>query len=285
MKRALFLIFVLNALLLSSFAQETTVNQALMDAPQAGSAPDSAPTEEVAVNRWDLFTGYSYLTSPTISLGQNGFNASFGMNVNRWLGLGVDFGYFGGSTNLGLGNTVLQGQIENILGSCTTPPCFPPQAVLPTLANVYAPTSVKTFTFAAGPQINVRRVKESTLFVRPGLGMIHKSANINVDSVNAQIKGFCSTPTGEFFCASNEGMAILGTLGGALKNPNMTDTEVFYGVGGGIDININHRVGVRFTTDYVLCHLFSNLLPTQQNIRFSIGPTWRFGDISKPLKK
>jgi hypothetical protein len=279
------LVLTLCALLASAYAQEGTVNPALLDTPQAGSAPVSISTEEVAVNRWDLFTGYSFLTSPTIGLNQNGFDTSFGMNLNRWLGLGVDFSYFGGSTNLPLSDTVLQGQIETILNTCTTPPCFPPQAVLPTISSLSAPISVKTFTFAAGPQINVRRVKESTLFVRPGLGLIHESADINVAAVNAQVQGFCGTPTGGIFCASNEGMAILGTLSGALKNPNMTDTEIFYGVGVGIDVNVNHRIGVRFTTDYVICHLFSNLLPQQQNFRFSIGPTWRFGDIAKPLKK
>jgi hypothetical protein len=154
--------------------------------------------------------------------------------------------------------------------------------VLPSLSKLYAPTNLGTETLAIGPQFNLRRVKESTLFLRPGLGLIHEDANTNQASVEQQVTSLCVYSHG--FCTTAEGMQVLKTLS-AVSNPSMSDSVLFYGVGGGFDVNVTKFMGIRFTTDYVRCHLFPNLLAWQNNVRFSIGPTWRFGDITTPLRQ
>ncbi|MGB9435034.1 MAG: hypothetical protein WBQ89_22505, partial [Candidatus Acidiferrum sp.] len=59
-----------------------------------------------------------------------------------------------------------------------------------------------------------------------------------------------------------------------------TDTTWFVGLGGGIDLNLSRRVGLRFTADWINTHLFTNLLTDRQNyIRFTVGPTWRWGSL------
>jgi len=72
----------------------------------------------------------------------------------------------------------------------------------------------------------------------------------------------------------------LTALGATVPNPHQTDTTYFVGLGGGFDLNLSRRVGVRFATDWVNTHLFSNLLTNRQNyIRFSVGPTFRWGKL------
>jgi hypothetical protein len=115
--------------------------------------------------------------------------------------------------------------------------------------------------------------------------MIHEDANINVSSVDTQATNFCNAPRNVNFCRSNEGAAVIGTLTTSINQPNLADTVPFYGVGGGIDINLKKYVGIRFSTDFVRTHLFPNLLPWQNNVRFSVGPTWKLGDITTPLRQ
>ncbi|MGA3212519.1 MAG: hypothetical protein ABSD20_14525 [Terriglobales bacterium] len=288
MQRIAFHILVLLILLLPGFAQQDQANntqpqQAPMQATSTSNPATPAPKLPI-VNRWDFFTGYTYLSSTNIGVSQSGYNSSFGMNVNRWLGVGIDGGLYGGSNRLTFDNTVLKGQVESILNNCTVQPCFPAPAVLPVLSTLYAPTNLSTQTLAIGPQFNLRRAKESTLFVRPGLGIIHEQANINQASVQEQATRLCEFPRGAF-CASQEGMEILKTLSQVAANPSMSDTVWFYGVGGGFDVNFTKFIGLRFSTDYVRAHLFPNLLTWQNNVRFSIGPTWRFGNITTPLRQ
>ena len=63
------------------------------------------------------------------------------------------------------------------------------------------------------------------------------------------------------------------------------DSEIFYGAGGGVDLNLSKHLAVRAQMDFVRVGLFTDLLKgSQNNIRFSIGPTFRFGkNIQKPL--
>jgi hypothetical protein len=104
---------------------------------------------------------------------------------------------------------------------------------------------------------------KSTTYTFAGLGGIHESANI---AFPAQL-----------------GM-ILGALGQPIPNPHQTDTTYFVGLGGGFDLNVSRTVGLRFATDWVNTHLFSSLLTQRQNyIRFSVGPTFRWGQL-KQLK-
>jgi hypothetical protein len=52
-------------------------------------------------------------------------------------------------------------------------------------------------------------------------------------------------------------------------------------VGGGFDVNATKHVGLRFSVDWARTHLFSNLLNQQNNIRFSVGPTWKWGELQE----
>ena len=53
---------------------------------------------------------------------------------------------------------------------------------------------------------------------------------------------------------------------------------MFYGVGGGVDLNMSKHVGVRFAADFVHYKLFSDLLATGQNgVRLSVAPIFRLG--------
>lgn len=52
------------------------------------------------------------------------------------------------------------------------------------------------------------------------------------------------------------------------------------GLGGDFGALVLRKVGVRFATDWVNTHLFSSLLSPRQNyLRFSVGPTFRWGHL------
>lgn len=191
------------------------------------------------VNRFDLFTGYSHLTSPSVNLGQNGFNTSFGVNANRWLALGADFSIFTGDGSIPLSDTKIASKVI---------PLLPPGVTNPSI-----PFDAKTYTFAAGPQVNIRHFEKVMFFVRPGLGLLHERAEL---------------------------MGPLVALGPALGlSAKMNDTVPFYGVGGGIDVNASKHVGLRFSVDFVHTSLFSDLLESRNAVRFSVGPTWKWGEL------
>jgi hypothetical protein len=216
-----------------------------------------ALAQQEHVNRIDVFTAYSHLSTSNISLDQNGFNGSLGVNVTRWLALGTDFSVFKGTSNLSLAETTLGSAAGQIVAQ------FPPveqPLVLAGLSALRVPFDASTFTWAAGPQLNLRHWDKFTLFARPGLGLIHESADLNLSALTA-----------------------LGISPSELPGvaSHLTDTVVFYGGGGGFDVNASKHVGARFSVDYVHSHLFSDLLRPRNTLRISVGPTWRFGDISK----
>ncbi len=65
-----------------------------------------------------------------------------------------------------------------------------------------------------------------------------------------------------------------------VPNSHQIDTQLFFRLGGGFDLNLSRRVGVRFATDWVNTQLFSNLQTPRQNyVRFSLGPTFRWGKL------
>jgi hypothetical protein len=199
-----------------------------------------ARAQQEYVPRYDLFTGYSHLTSPSVSLEQNGFNASFGGNLLRWLAVGADFSVFQGNGSIELAKTNVAPLLAPFLGG----------------RNLSIPFSATTDTFAAGPQFEFRKYKWITLFARPGLGALHESASLQVPPALAPL------------AALVPGLA-----------PNLTNTVVFYGVGGGLDYNLSRHVAVRFSADFVHTHLFANLLEPRNAVRISVGPTWRWGEL------
>ncbi|MFZ0805613.1 MAG: hypothetical protein WAN03_05505 [Candidatus Sulfotelmatobacter sp.] len=204
------------------------------------------------INRYTLFTGFDYMISPARNLTERGFEADFGVTVKPWLGLGGDFGALGSDVISGAG-TISGGETVYAPILLGVPPPFGP--IPPN--SIQVPFKSTTYTFAAGPQFYIRRFEKVTFLVRPGLGGIHENANIAFP-----------TELGQLF----------QLLQIAPPSAHQTDTEFFFGFGGGFDVNVSRKVGVRFAADWVNTHLFSNLLVPRQNyIRFSLGPTWRWG--------
>lgn len=203
------------------------------------------------VGRFDAFTGFSYMASPSFNLYQRGFNGQFGVNVNRWFALGADFSVLDGNSSIL--PKELEPSLQQSLGQELQ--ALAQAGQIPPGYQLYMPFNAKTFTIAAGPQLNYRHFKYVTLFIHPDLGAIHERAELNPRD------------------------PIQTLVGAALAPGNKkTDTVVFYGVGGGLDLNASKHVALRVTVDYVHCDLFSDLLKDARNtVRVSIGPTFRFG--------
>jgi hypothetical protein len=222
-------------------------------------APRTANAQQTYVSRFNLFTGYTFLDSPHVSLFENGFHTQAGVNAKTWLALGFDYSISGGSLSLtpGLLTPTLQTELAGILQLMGLPATYP----------VSVPTDSLTQTFAGGPQLEYRHFKQVTIFFRPSIGAIHElaTAEPGTNSVNQVIVGALET-------------------GGVLAaNGKKTDTTIFYGGGGGADFNFSKHISLRVQADLVYDHLFSDTLKDgRMTVRFSVGPTFNFG---KNIKK
>jgi hypothetical protein len=207
-----------------------------------------AIAQQTDVNRYTLFTGFDYMISPARNLTERGFETDFGVTVKPWLGLGGDFGALGSDVISGAGT--INGS-ETVFAPIVKPFENP--------SAIEVPFKSTTYTFAAGPQFYLRKWEHVTFFARPGFGGIHENANISFPPQLAPLFQLLRVP---------------------LPTAHQTDTELFFGLGGGFDINVSRKIGLRFATDWVNTHLFSNLLVPRQNyIRFSVGPTFRWGHL------
>ncbi len=132
----------------------------------------------------------------------------------------------------------------------------PFQGQLPPGYQLNVPYSVRTYTFTVGPQLNLRKLKYVTFFIHPSIGGMHQDTTAKpADQIQT--------------------MVVRGLLG---PSNDVSDTVVFYGVGGGLDLNVHKHVSLRFTSDFVHTNLYSNLLDGGQNdVRFSVGPAFHFG--------
>lgn len=205
------------------------------------------------VGRYDSFVGFSYLDTPKLNLLERGFITEEGVNLNRWLALGVDFSVMQGHSG------ITPADIKTSVLAQIPAPVLAQLAAIPGYALPYNST---IYTYTAGPQINYRKFKKVTLFVHPDLGAIHATAT--------------ATPKTPIDVAV---LTLLPNLnGGKLK-----DTTYFYGIGGGAQYHFTKHVGVRFTFDYVHVFLFSGVLANSRNAyRFGIGPSFNFGkNVSK----
>ena len=195
------------------------------------------------VTRYDAYVGYSFLDSPHVSLFENGVAGQFGVRVKKWLSLGFDYNLVSGDLTLVtrlLTNTLQQEVLA------TQPPGY----------TLVLPAHSRTQTFAFGPQVSYRHFTHFTLFVRPlFLGGIHEVAT--------------PKPTDPF------AMALVQMLAPSGKK---TDTVVFVGFGGGVDLIATRHVSLRTQADLVYDHLFSDVLKDGRfTVRFSIGPAFNFG--------
>jgi hypothetical protein len=158
------------------------------------------------------------------------------------LALGADFSVFTGDGKIKISDTKIAGQVAALV---------PPGTTIPKI-----PFDATTYEFALGPQINIRHFEKLTIFVRPGFGLLHEKADLNIPTSLLPLLSLFPTISRE-----------------------ETDTTYFYGAGGGIDLNASKHIGVRFSVDYVRTPLFSSFLETRNAVRFSVGPTWKWGEL------
>ena len=198
------------------------------------------------IGRFDIFTGYMYLNSPLISLGESGFHTQVGTNPAKWYALGFDFSAGAGDTVLlpSMLKTSLQQEIGAQLAAAGIPSSYVPKV----------PLHSRSQTYATGPQLNYRHFKAVTLFIHPDLGAIHEAAIPHPGDPIARLLVASLAPSGV-----------------------KTDWTYFYGVGGGMDINVTPHIGVRLHVDVVRDHLFSDLLNSRTSVRFSVGPAFHMG--------
>ena len=212
-----------------------------------------ALSQQTNINHYTLFTGFDYMISPVRNLAERGFETDFGVSVKPWLGLGADFGALGSDIISGAGTisgseTVYAPLLTQYASFGAPPP-----------SAVHVAFKSTTYTFAAGPQFYFRKWQKVTFFARPGFGGIHENASLAFPPAL---------------------VPLFNLLKVRVPNANQTDTELFFGLGGGFDLNVSRKVGMRFAADWVNTHLFSDLLTPRQNyVRFSLGPTFRWGQL------
>jgi hypothetical protein len=210
-----------------------------------------AGAQQKYIGRYDIYTGYTFLNSPHISLFENGFHTQIGYNRKTWLAMGFDYSVTAGDMSLtpDLLPDALQQTLKGILGQLAAAGKLPPGY------SLMVPAHSVTQTFAAGPQLMIRHFSKVTFFVRPSLGAIYEKA----------------TPK------PGDAIATLIVQGLAPKGQK-TDWQGFYGIGWGFDINVSKHVGLRLQADEVYDHLFNDILKDGRwTTRFSVGPTFHFG--------
>ena len=127
--------------------------------------------------------------------------------------------------------------------------------VIPPTYSLTVPISSVTHTITGGPQVASHRWKAFTPFFRPAIGLIHEIA----------------TP--------HPGDAVAaGIVKQLAPDGKKTDWTMFYGAGGGVDLNVSKHWAIRVSVDLVYDHLFDDLLKDGRGtLRFSIGPAWQGG--------
>ena len=203
------------------------------------------------VGRFDLYNGFTWFDSPSAHLQERGYHLQAGINARTWLALGFDYSVVTGNLTLtpSLLKPALQTQIAAQLAGLEA------AGLIPAGYQVAVGTASTTQTFAAGPQFEYRHFKRATLFIRPSIGAIYESATPHAtDAVTAGI------------------VAQLAPSG------KKTDWEAFYGVGGGVDLNLVKYASIRLQADFVHNDLFNDILKDSRNtVRLSVGPSFHFG--------
>lgn len=214
----------------------------------------SCIAQQEYVGRYDLYTGFSDLSSPGLnSLNQVGFHLQAGANVNRWLASGFDYSVQSGNTALttNLATPALQAQLSTLALE------FAEQGLIPPGYTLSIPLHTVTQTFTAGVQLEYRHFSRVTLFIRPSLSAfrIKATAHPNADDPFATAVASYLAPSG-----------------------SLTDWTGAYGAGGGAEYNFTKHLGVRAQLDAVWNHPFNSILADGfWSYRYSVGPTFHLG--------
>jgi hypothetical protein len=202
------------------------------------------------IGRYDVYTGYMYLNSPGLNLGESGFHSQVGTNPTKWYSLGFDFSAGTGDTILT--TNMLKSSVQQQINAQLAP--LKAAGYLPASYEPAVPEHSRTQTYATGPSINYRHFRAVTLSVHPDVGAIHEDA---IPHANDPI--------------STALVAQLAPSG--IK----TQWVGFYGFGGGADFNVTHHFGLRVTADFVHDHLFADIVNARNTVRFSVGPIFHMG--------
>ena len=222
----------------------------MMVALLAGLATPAFGQQEY-VGRFGAYGGYVFLDSPHIKLFENGVQLQFGMNMRRWLGIGLDFSKSAGDSPLTPDmlptplQQLLAAQLQQMQSAGTVPMGY----------VLSVPTHSRTETYALGPQLYYRHWAHFTPFIRPSIGALHQVTIPHpTDAIST---------------------AVVAELVPSGKKEDWTG---FYGVGGGADIWITRHFAVRTQADLAYNHLYNDLLKDgRYTVRFSIGPYFSFG--------
>jgi hypothetical protein len=211
--------------------------------------PARAIGEQTYVGRWDAYAGYTYVSQPSLNLGENGANIQFAFRPKTWITFGLDY-------NIATGrNTLLPGMLPSLqshlaaqLGELEAAGLVPPNY------HLAIPTNIRTQTFQLGPDIPFRKFQAVTLFVRPNLGALQVIATPRpTDPITQTI------------------------VSGLVPSRKKTDWTYFYGFGGGFEFNVTHHFALRFQADFARSHMFNDLLSAGNTVRFSVGPSFQWG--------
>jgi len=202
------------------------------------------------VGRWDAYGGYMYLNSPYINLGENGFHFQAGMRLTNWLSSGFDY-------SVGTGNNVLTPNmlipsLQTTIGGELRQ--LAAAGLLPSGYQLNLPVSTKTQSFTVGPQIAYRHFSKVTFFIRPNLGTLQVVATPHPGDPIAT-----------------------GVVAQLAPSGKKTDWTYYWGVGGGMEFNVNRHFALRVQADVVHDYMFNDLLPGTNAIRFPIGPGFQWG--------
>ena len=213
--------------------------------------------QQTYVTRFDVYGGYGFLDSPKVGLFENGFAAQIGFRPTTWLSLGFDYTFAKGDLTIKTDQLLpaLQANLQTAIGQAIAAHVFPPPTQYD-YTNLYVPAQSKTHTFAVGPELVYRHFTRATIFVRPVYaGIIRETA----------------TP-------QPQDAVVKALVSGLIPGPSKTDHVLFFGFGGGFDINFGHHFAWRSQADLVHDHLFNDLLKDARfTVRFSCGPAFNFG--------
>jgi len=204
------------------------------------------------IGRYDVYAGYMYLNSPLISLGETGVHLQVGTNRTKWYSLGVDFSE--GTGNTTLTPIMLKSSVQQLIASELGP--LKTAGLLPSTYEPVVPLHSQSQTYSMGPQLNYRHFARVTLYIHPDVGAIHEATALHPN------------PRDPIALALVQNLAPSGTK---------EEYTCFYGVGGGVDYNVNHHFGVKLHVDFVHDHLFGDVLNGRNSVRISVGPVFHMG--------
>ena len=211
----------------------------------------AAHAQQTDVPQYDIYNGFTYFETPWLNLAERGYNLQAGGNMSRWLAIGFDYSVVSGNNSLTPSKLQpdLQLQLAALIEQLIR------EGVIPPDYQLIVPTHAFSQTFALGPQVEYRRFKKVTLFVRPSIGVIRQRVTPH--------------PTDPVSTLVVQQLLPAGTK---------VDWQSFWGFGGGYDWNPTRHFGLRMQADLVYWTLFSDLLKNGTwTVRFSVGPTLRFG--------